>query len=253
MDRVAIRDKRKELRMRIRYLTQQANIAKFFIYSLVAGSTTLSSMVYAAADAWYLVKGPCSSSELGLSVEKLNAPEALETCLDSVQASSRADVATQDALQRVDDAAATAVVRVEADIREPALVSEVYETIAGPIVPLQVDRLRYYQASAAACDPKAVVSFRAVHDSGLFGLKVQRGRGERDIRVNTIYELPTEWTLERVRHEILYERALFRGIVERPTFDILRPNAERPLLVTVFDVLPRVRSEDACPALKPNL
>jgi hypothetical protein len=228
------------------------NTRAVLIISMVKVSVFLSFQAFAATDAWYLSQGACPSSATVIAATQLNAKDATETCLGPLQSSLRADPATKDAVQHIGETSATTVLRVVGGVKTPAVISEVYETIAGPIVPLQVDRLQYYQATVASCDPKASFSFRAVNDSGLFGLKVQRGRGERDIRVNTIDELPTEWSLERVRYEILYERAVFRGLVERPTFDILRPDAERPLLVTVFDVLPRVRSQDSCPTLHPG-
>jgi hypothetical protein len=161
-------------------------------------------------------------------------------CLSSIQAAASANAATQSAVTDLGNSAGTELIRSSSTSQ----IKQVFSVIAPPANPLElpVDRLGYFQATATSCSSKAIFSFTSVNGSA----PTQRGWGERDVRINSVYELPTEWTEEKLRHEILYEQAAFRGIVERPTLDILHPFNERPLLVTVFDLLPLVRSADRC-------
>lgn len=191
-------------------------------------------------DSWYVALGRCSETSEGVLVSKVNTPDPSPVCLPSLQAASSADAATQSAVTDLGHTTGTDLLRIDAR----AQVKQVFSVIAPPANPLElpVDRLGYFQATATNCSDKAIFSFASVNGSA----PAQRGWGERDVRMNAVYELPTEWTEEKLRHEILFEQAAFRGIVERPTFDILHPFNERPLLVTVFDLLPLVRSVDRC-------
>lgn len=197
-----------------------------------------SSARLSANDSWYVGLGSCG--ETGVLLSKVNTPDPNPVCLSSIQAAASADAATQAAVTDLTNTAGTELIR----INSASEVKQVFSVIAPPANPLElpVDRLGYFQATATSCSNKAIFSFTSVNGSG----STQRGWGERDVRINAVYELPTEWTEEKLRHEILFEQAAFRGIVERPTFDILHPFNERPLLVTVFDLLPLVRSEDRC-------
>lgn len=199
-----------------------------------------SSPRLSANDSWYVGLGRCGETSEGILVSKVNTPDPSPACLSSIQAVTSADAATQSAVAELGNTAGTELIRIDSTSQ----VKQVFSVIAPPANPLElpVDRLGYFQATATSCSGKAIFSFASVNGSG----PTQRGWGERDVRINPVYELPTEWTEEKLRHEILFEQAAFRGIVERPTFDILHPFNERPLLVTVFDLLPLVRSADRC-------
>ncbi len=203
-----------------------------------------SSAKLSANDSWYVALGRCGENAEGVLSSKVNMPESNPVCFAPVQTAPSADAATQAAVVDIANAGGTELIRVETKDLPTATIKQVFTVIAPPANPLElpVDRLQYYQASATDCSGKAIFSFTTVN-----GKQTQRGWGERDVRINPVYELPTEWTLEKLRQEILFEGASFRGIVERPTFDILHPFAERPLLVTVFDLLPLVRSTERCP------
>lgn len=204
-----------------------------------------SSARLSASDSWYVGLGRCGDTNEGLLVSKVNTPDPSPVCLSSIQAAPSADAATQAAVTDLVTTSGTDLLRLDT----ASQVKQVFSVIAPPANPLElpVDRLGYFQATATSCSSKAIFSFASVNGSA----PTQRGWGERDVRINSVYELPTEWTEEKLRHEVLYEQAAFRGIVERPTFDILHPFNERPLLVTVFDLLPLVRSADRCAQSNP--
>ncbi len=204
----------------------------------------LSGPKLSPKDGWYVALGRCGESSEGVLASKVNTAETSPVCLSPAQAATAADAATQSAVTDLGTAGGTELMRVESGATSSAKVNQVFAVIAAPANPLElpVDRLQYFQATATNCSANAMFTFSTVNDSG----RTQRGRGERDVRINPVYELPTEWTIEKLRHEIIYEQAAFRGMVERPTFDILHPFAERPLLVTVFDLLPLARSTERC-------
>jgi hypothetical protein len=198
------------------------------------------SLRLSANDSWHVGLGRCGETNDGLLLSKVNKSDSSPVCLPSLQAAASADAATQSAVLELGNSSGTELIRIDS----ASQVRQIFSVIAPPANPLElpVDRLGYFQATATNCSDKAIFSFASVNGSG----PTQRGWGERDVRINPVYELPTEWTEEKLRHEILFEQAAFRGIVERPTFDILHPFNERPLLVTVFDLLPLVRSTDRC-------
>lgn len=209
------------------------------------------SPALAAQDGWYVALGPCELDSAGLLVSRVNAPNAAPECLTTVIPSAAADAATQLAVADLGRDPGRDLLRIEADSRAPSKVRQIFTVVGTPANPLEtpVDRLQFYQGSATGCKASALFSFSSLNNAGLFAKGTLRAWGETDVRVNAVYDLPEGWTLERLRYEVLYEQAAFRGIVERPTFDILHPRAERPLLVTVFDLLPTVRSTNRCSAL----
>ncbi len=210
-------------------------------------STSSDELAIVSSDVFYVAVGRCGSAGAGVSVSKVNAVAA-PRCLAGVVPSSGVDAATGSAVPGVGTAPGTEVVRVEAGATSPARVRQLFSIVTPPANPLDVpvDGLQFFQATASSCTTASITTFAPVNDAGFLGSKVQRSWGDGDVRVNAAYPLPVGWTDARLRHEVLYEQAAFRGIVERPTFDILHPFAERPLLVTVFDLLPVVRSADRC-------
>ena len=198
-----------------------------------------------ANDAWFVAVGRCGANDEGVLASRVNQENTNALCLTPVMASRFADDATKSLIPEIGQVGGTEVIRVEAGAANSAQVRQVFTVIAAPANPLDlpVDRLSYYQAKASNCSERAHFSFTRLEDRGSHLL---RGWGERDVRVNPAYDLPEGWTIEDLRRELLFEQATFRGIVERPTFDILHPFAERPLLVTVFELLPAARTADRC-------
>jgi len=224
-----------------------------FVFVLALLANLGASAVFAGAqsgprlspnDEWYVALGRCGEASAGVLAAIVNTPDTSPICLSPLQAASSADAATLSAVTELGNSGGSELMRVESGASSSATVKQIFSVIAPPANPLElpVDRLQYFQATATACSGNAIFSFSTVNNRS----RTQRGWGERDVRINPVYELPTEWTIEKLRHEILFEQAAFRGIVERPTFDILHPFAERPLLVTVFDLLPAVRSTERC-------
>lgn len=202
-----------------------------------------------ANDAWYIAIDRCGDNADGLLSSRVNQENSKPVCLTPVIASRSADEATISVVPEIGSVGGTEIIRIEGGSANSAKVRQVFTVITTPANPLDlpVDRLSFYQATASSCSQKSRFSFTPLNNRGLLGSRVLRGWGERDVRVNPAYDLPEGWTIEDLRHEVLFEQAAFRGIVERPTFDILHPFAERPLLVTVFDLLPAVRTSDKCP------
>jgi hypothetical protein len=211
-----------------------------FALGLLAQWGATADVAWAQSDSWHVGLGSCGETNEGVLLSKVNTPDPSPVCLPAIQAAASADAATQSAVTDLGKTSGTELIRLDSKSQ----VKQVFSVIAPPANPLElpVDRLGYFQATSTNCSSKAIFSFTSVNGKN----PTQRGWGERDVRINAVYELPTEWTEEKLRHEILFEQAAFRGIVERPTFDILHPFNERPLLVTVFDVLPLARSADRC-------
>lgn len=197
-----------------------------------------------SSDTWYVALGRCGPSNEGIYASKVNTEVSNSLCFSPAQPAPGSDSATKDSLADVGTMGGMQMIRLASGASSPAMVQQIFSLIAPPANPLElpVDRLSYFQGTASGCSGNAIFSFTKVNKGG-----VQRGWGERDVRVNPVYDLPEGWTIDDLRHEVLYEQATFRGMVERPTFDILHPWAERPLLITVFDLLPATRSSDRCP------
>jgi hypothetical protein len=204
-----------------------------------AQSTKEQELNVLRREGFHVALGRCA----GIQAKLVNRATAAETCIAPVRAN---DAATAAALPTIGRSRGEALFHAERPFGQTATT---VLAIFRPVAPLYRaldanDPLRFYQVTASSCAESA--RFDAA-DLNVVFFGTKTAWGMRDIRVTYARELPAGWDEDRVRREVLYERAAFRGNVERPTFDILHPDAERPLLVTVFDLLPVVRSANRCP------
>jgi hypothetical protein len=207
--------------------------------------STEPALLDEAAQSFELVSGSCTN---GVVAARVNRSDSA-TCRPHVVPAAGADHATSDSVAALGELSNLELMRVERGANNTITpVGQVFHPATSLFAPLEqaVSGQRFFQVRASDCTDKASFSAFPLNDVGVFGFNIQRARGFGDIRVSYARPFPPELTEQRVRHEVLYEQATFRGMVERPTFDILHPYAERPLLITVFDLLPVERDQDRC-------